>query len=112
MYARRFRVEIVDGGERRPCPLEWLDQFAMRNFTGAAEFDDTLPVAEGLLEAGFRVEPARFSAALAEWLNRRGKGAGQQLAVELREVRGTGAAAGIADRPRDGEQAEHRTGND
>jgi hypothetical protein len=76
----------VTGGERRPCPLEWLDQFAMRNFTGSAEFDDTLPIADGLLEAGFRVEPERLSAALGEWLTRRGKGEGQAVTVEIREA--------------------------
>jgi hypothetical protein len=86
LYARRFQIDIVSGGQRRPCPLDWLDQFAMRNFTGSAEFDDTLPLADGLLEAGLRVEPARFSAALAEWLNRRGKGEGQPVEVEIREA--------------------------
>jgi len=55
VYAQKLRVEIVMNGERRPCPLDWLDSFCMRNFTGQAEFDDTLPIAEGLLEAGFRV---------------------------------------------------------
>ncbi len=86
MYARRFQIDVVSGGQRRPCPLDWLDQFAMRNFTGSAEFDDTLPVADGLLEAGFRVEPERLSAALAEWLTRRGKGEGQPMTVEIREA--------------------------
>jgi hypothetical protein len=85
MYARRFQVELVIGGERRPCPLDWLDAFAMRNFTGSAEFDDTLPLAEGLLEAGFRVDPARLADAFAAWLNRRGKGGGQPVTVEIRE---------------------------
>jgi len=86
VYARTFQVYVVTGGHRRPCPLEWLDQFAMRNFTGAAEFDDTLPVGEGLLEAGFRVDRARLGAALAEWLTRRGKGGGQPVEVEISEV--------------------------
>ena len=58
----------------------------MRNFTGSAEFDDTLPLADGLLEAGFRVEPARLSVALAGWFTRRGKGGGEPVAVEIREV--------------------------
>ena len=58
----------------RPCPLDWLDAFCMRNFTGSAEFDDTLPLGDGLLEAGFRVAPARLAMALAEWLTKRGKG--------------------------------------
>jgi hypothetical protein len=55
----------------------------MRNFTGAAEFDDTLPTGEGTLEASFRVEPERLAAALAEWLTKRGKGKGQPVAVEI-----------------------------
>ena len=85
MYARKLQVEIVLGSERRLCPLEWLDAFCMRNFTGAAEFDDTLPVAEGRLEASFRVDPARLAAALAEWLTKRGKGNGQPVEVVIRE---------------------------
>lgn len=85
MYARRLHVDVLIGGKRRPCPLEWLDQFAMRNFTGSAEFDDTLPVADGLLEAGLRVEPERLASALAAWLTRRGKGAGQPVDVEIRD---------------------------
>jgi hypothetical protein len=86
LYARRFQVDIVMDGQRRPCPLEWLDQFAMRNFTGSAEFDDTLPLSDGLLEAGFRVDPGRISAALSEWLTRRGKGEGRAVQVEIREA--------------------------
>jgi hypothetical protein len=83
MYARKLKVEIVVGGERRPCPLEWLDSFAMRNFTGSAEFDDTLPTGEGQLEAGFRVEPERLAEALSAWLTKRGKGNGEPVLVEI-----------------------------
>ena len=83
MYAQRFRVELVIAGERQPCPLDWLDSFCMRNFTGSAEFDDTLPLRDGLLEAGFRVVPARLASALGEWLIKRGKGAGQRVEVEI-----------------------------
>ncbi len=86
MYARRLEIEIVVAGERRPCPLDWLDEFAMRNFTGAAEFDDTLPVADGSMEAGLRVQPDRLAEALAAWFSRRGKGAGQSVTVEIREI--------------------------
>lgn len=86
MYARRLQVEVVLAGERRPCPLEWLDHFAMRNFTGSAEFDDALPVADGLLEAGFHVDSAKLAAALAAWLTRRGKGGGRPVEVEIREI--------------------------
>ncbi len=83
VYARKLIVEILADGERRPCPLDWLDSFCMRNFTGSAEFDDTLPIADGRLEAGLRVDPARLAAALAEWLTKRGKGAGQPVHVEV-----------------------------
>ncbi len=86
MYARKLKVEVVVGSERRPCPLEWLDAFCMRNFTGAAEFDDTLPTGEGTLEASFRVEPARLALVLAEWLTKRGKGNGRRVKVEIREA--------------------------
>ncbi|HUO34699.1 MAG TPA: hypothetical protein VMU43_06890 [Candidatus Acidoferrum sp.] len=83
MFARRLKADIVIGSERRPVPLEWLDSFCMRNFTGSAEFDDTLPVGEGSLEAGLRVDPARLSAAMSEWLTKRGKGNGQPVTVVL-----------------------------
>ena len=83
MYARKLKVEIIIGGERRSCPLEWLDGFAMRNFTGSAEFDDTLPTGEGRLEAGFRIEPDRLAEALSAWLTKRGKGNGQPVQVEI-----------------------------
>jgi hypothetical protein len=84
VYSQRFVVEVIVGGQRRPCPLDWLDAFCMRNFTGSAEFDDTLPLADGLLEAGFRVAGARFALALGEWLTKRGKGGGSGVEVEVR----------------------------
>jgi hypothetical protein len=84
MYARKVFVDVVIRGERRACPLEWLDQFCMRNFTNAAEFDDTLPVAEGQLEMSFRLTPQRFAQGLAAWLTQRGKGEGQPVVVEAR----------------------------
>lgn len=87
MYARKLRVEIVIEAERRAAPLEWLDSFCMRNFTGSAEFDDTLPTGEGRLEVGLRVEPARLAQAMGEWLTKRGKGNGKPVRVEIREVR-------------------------
>jgi hypothetical protein len=86
MFARKLQVETIVGKDRRPCPLDWLDGFCMRNFTGSVEFDDTLPVGDGRVEAGLRVEPARFAAALAEWLTRRGKGDGQPVRVEVSEI--------------------------
>ncbi|MGB8524744.1 MAG: hypothetical protein WCD43_17400 [Candidatus Acidiferrales bacterium] len=55
----------------------------MRNFTGSAEFDDTLPTGEGTVEAGLSVEPGRLAAAMGEWLTKRGKGNGKPVAVEI-----------------------------
>jgi hypothetical protein len=83
MYAQKFNVEVLIGGERRACPLEWLDQFCMRNFTNAAEFDDTLPTAAGRVEASFRLTPQRFAEGLGAWLTQRGKGEGQPVQVEV-----------------------------
>jgi hypothetical protein len=58
--------------------------FSMRNFTGQAEFDDTLPVAEGLLEAGFRVNPERLAEAMGAWFTQREKAQGQPVRIEIR----------------------------
>lgn len=86
MYAQKLSVELIIGGERKPCPRDWLDQFSMRNFTNAAEFDDTLPVADGLMEASFRVDPQHLADALGAWLTQRGKGAGKEVKVEVRRI--------------------------
>ena len=87
MYARKLEAVIVIDGERRACPLDWLDSFCMRNFTGSAEFDDTLPTGDGRLEAGLRVEPVRLAAAMDEWFTKRGKGDGREVRVELKDVK-------------------------
>ena len=84
MYAQTFLVDVMIRGERQACPLEWLDQFCMRNFTNSAEFDDTLPVEEGKIKASFRLTPERFAEGLAAWLTQRGKGQGQPVKVEAR----------------------------
>ena len=85
MYARKLTAEMTIGAERGPVPLEWLDSFCMRNFTGSAEFDNTLPTGEGQLEAGLNVDPARLAAAMSEWFTKRGKGKGAAVVVEIRE---------------------------
>lgn len=85
MYARKLQAEIIVAGERRLAPLDWLDSFCMRNFTSSAEFDDTVPVGEGRLEAGLNVEPTRLAVAMSEWFTKRGKGKGQAVKVEIRE---------------------------
>ena len=83
VYAQKFKVELVIRGERKICPLEWLDQFCMRNFTNAAEFDDTLPLDNGTVEVSFRVTPERFAESFGAWLTQRGKGEGEPVVVEV-----------------------------
>jgi len=86
VYAQKLAVEVLIGGDRKPCPLEWLDAFCMRNFTNDAAFDDTLPTGEGRLEASFRVDPKHFASALEAWLKQRGKGNGKSVRVEIRTI--------------------------
>lgn len=72
MFARRLRIErIDDAGAAHPCPIAHLDSFAMRNFTNDAVFDDTLPIADGLLEAGSRIPDDRLAAAMQDWFRRK-----------------------------------------
>jgi hypothetical protein len=52
--------------------MRWIDSFAMRNFTNDAVFDDTLPVGDGLLEAGRRVPLERLGPAMEDWFRRKG----------------------------------------
>jgi hypothetical protein len=86
VYAQKLKVDVLVRGHRRPCPLEWLDQFCMRNFTNAAEFDDTLPTGDGAVEVSFRLTPDRFAEGLAAWLTQRGKGDGQSVQVEASKL--------------------------
>jgi hypothetical protein len=86
MYARKLQAEMEIGGERRPVPLEWLDSFCMRNFTGSGEFDDTLSTADGRLEAGLSVDLERLAAAMSEWFTKRGKGNGKPVSVVIQQA--------------------------
>lgn len=73
MFFRRLSIQCIDvTGARRPCPIGWIDNFAMRNFTNDVIFDDTLPVADGLLEAGRRVPIKRLQPAMDDWFRRKG----------------------------------------
>ena len=57
----------------------------MRNFTNDVVFDDTLPIADGLLEAGSRVPLDRLQPAMEDWFRRKGYlKAGERL--ELSEI--------------------------
>ncbi|HXX28864.1 MAG TPA: hypothetical protein VEI99_10365 [Terriglobales bacterium] len=71
MFRRRIRVEYEENGETLPCPLKWLDSFSMRNFTNASVFDDTLPLADGLMEIGNRVPLAELTNAMEDWFRRK-----------------------------------------
>jgi hypothetical protein len=73
MFVRRLEILRVDaGGAETPCPIHWIDNFAMRNFTNDAVFDDTLPVGDGLMEAGYRVPIERLQPAMEDWFRRKG----------------------------------------
>jgi hypothetical protein len=71
MFARKIRVEYEQNGRRLPCPLKWLDSFSMRNFTNATAFDNTLPVADGLMEIGTHVPLGELKAAMEDWFRRK-----------------------------------------
>ena len=73
MFVRQIAVMRVDAeGAESPCLIRWIDNFAMRNFTNDAVFDDTLPVGDGLLEAGNLVSLERLAAAMEDWFRRKG----------------------------------------
>jgi hypothetical protein len=73
MFARRLSIErVVAEGERQTCPVRWIDNFAMRNFTNDPVFDDTLPVGDGVLEAGTHVPLERLRAAMEDWFRAKG----------------------------------------
>jgi hypothetical protein len=73
MFLRKLHIDRVDaGGAHRPCPIAWIDNFAMRNFTNEAVFDDTLPAGDGLLEAGLGVPLPQLQIAMEDWFRRKG----------------------------------------
>jgi len=72
MFVRKLAIQRVDGeGVRHDCPIRWIDNFAMRNFTNDAIFDDTLPVSDGLLEAGNRVPIDLLMEKMTDWFHRK-----------------------------------------
>jgi hypothetical protein len=83
MFLRKLSIQRVETeGVHHPCPIRWIDSFAMRNFTNDAIFDDTLPAADGLLEAGSRVPLERLRPAMEDWFRRKGYlKPGEQLEV-------------------------------
>jgi hypothetical protein len=72
MFQRKVTIKYAGpDSEAKPCPIKWLDNFAMRNFTNDAIFDDTLPVADGTLEIGNRVPLDRLQTAMEDWFRRK-----------------------------------------
>ena len=71
MFARKIRIEYEQNGQKIPCPLKWIDSFSMRNFTNASVFDDTLPVADGLMEIGKHVPLDQLKDAMEDWFRRK-----------------------------------------
>ena len=87
MFVRRLSILRLDAaGAATPCPIHWIDNFAMRNFTNDAVFDDTLPVADGLLEAGHRVPIDRLGPAMEDWFRRKGYLKGEER-VQVKELK-------------------------
>lgn len=72
MFSRKIQVHYEVGGTSEPCPLKWLDSFAMRNFTNNSIFDDTLPAADGTMEVGARVPIEELNRSMEDWFRRKG----------------------------------------
>ncbi len=72
MFLRKLRIEYTSPDDAPTlCPVHWIDNFAMRNFTNDAIFDDTLPIEDGLLEAGNRVPLDRLRDRMEDWFRRK-----------------------------------------
>jgi hypothetical protein len=73
MFARKILAEYVteNDARKRPCPVQWMDNFAMRNFTNASIFDDTLPIADGQMEIGANVPLDQLREAMEDWFRRK-----------------------------------------
>lgn len=84
MFARKIHIDLIDPQEPRACPLAWLDSFCMRSFTGRSAFDETLPVADGEMEAGFQVDLKAFQVDMEDWLTRK-FGEGKAVKLKLSE---------------------------
>ena len=85
MFARKIQVEVIGPERARACPIAWMDSFAMRSFTGREAFDETLPVADGLLEASFQVNLESLRADMEDWLTRK-FGEGEPVKLTFSEL--------------------------
>jgi len=87
MFARKVQIEVINEEGERPCPIAWLDNFCMRSFTGRSAFDETLPVADGQIEASFRVDLEALRTDMEDWLTRK-FGEGKSIKLRLSEQTG------------------------
>jgi hypothetical protein len=83
LFARKFRLELVEGESVRAAPKEWLDQFFMRNFIGLSAFDETLVTGDGEMEGGLAVGPSELKEHFERWLRGR-KLIGSETQLEVR----------------------------
>jgi hypothetical protein len=82
MYSRKITVQYPAEGKLQPCPIKWLDNFSMRNFTNDSIFDDTIPVSDGVMQIGTRVPLDRLKEAMEDWFRKKSYlGKDQQLVV-------------------------------
>ncbi|HUI40982.1 MAG TPA: hypothetical protein VL523_03330 [Terriglobia bacterium] len=82
MFARKIQVDVLEPDGPRPCPLRWLDTFAMRSFTGRSAFNDVLPVADGRLEVSFEVDLEALGTDMEDWFTRK-FGEGRRVKLRL-----------------------------
>jgi hypothetical protein len=85
VFARKIQVQILGPDEAQPCPIAWLDSFFMRSFTGRSAYDESLPIADGVIEAGFGVDLQALRVDLEDWLSRK-FGAGHHVKLLLTEL--------------------------
>jgi hypothetical protein len=78
-------VQLLNPEGPQACPVAWLDSFCMRSFTGRSAFDETLPLADGLIEVSFSVDLQALKADLEDWLTRK-FGGGKQVNLDLIEI--------------------------
>ena len=57
----------------------------MRSFTGRSAFDETLPIGDGLMEAGLAVELEALRRDMEDWLTRK-FGGGKPVRLHLAEI--------------------------
>ena len=84
MFARKIHVEVAGAEGPCACPMAWLDSFCMRSFTGREAFDETLPVADGVLEVSFQVDTDGLRADMEDWFTRK-FGEGKPVRLRLTE---------------------------